>query len=227
QSFFGFSRPVVLYPIFDPSGKDFPRNMRIVKPKFSKHSLNLSGLSYLHASGSGQFSEQNLNQIIHELSISPEKFVVFDLRQESHGFINGNPISWTDGNYNYANLHKSRSEIETDEYQRLMLAARAGRIVINPVQDPTKVKVRAVKTERAMVEGLGSRYVRLPVTDHNRPSNQIIDEFVKLIRSLPQDQWIHFHCRAGKGRTTTFLTLLDIMKNAREVSLDDILARQT
>ena len=34
------------------------------------------------------------------------------------------------------------------------------------------------------------------------------------------------HCPAGRGRTTTFLAMYDMMRNAVNVSFDDILARQ-
>ena len=44
---------------------------------------------------------------------------------------------------------------------------------------------------------------------------------------MPADGWAHFHCRAGKGRTTTFLALYDMLHNARAVALDDIINRQS
>ena len=36
---------------------------------------------------------------------------------------------------------------------------------------------------------------------------------------------MHFHCQAGKGRTTSFMVMYDMMKNP-SVSLKDILHRQ-
>ena len=47
------------------------------------------------------------------------------------------------------------------------------------------------------------------------------------MRALPAGGWVHFHCEAGKGRTTTFLALYDILRNARRVSLQDIVNRQS
>lgn len=227
QSFLCFSRTMVLYPVFDSQGLDTPRNLRTAQQgRIGKPSLNFEGLKYLRVSGSGQFSEKHFNEMLQHLPISPQQLIVLDLRQESHGFINGNPVSWTDGNYNYGNLNKSKPEIEIDEYQRLRLAAQAKRIVVNPTQEPVKLVVNTVKTERVLVEEKGASYIRLPVTDHNRPSNEVLDHFIELVKSLPSDYWIHFHCKGGKGRTTTFLTLFDIMKNARQVSLNDILKRQ-
>lgn len=40
--------------------------------------------------------------------------------------------------------------------------------------------------------------------------------------SLP----IHFHCKAGIGRTTTFMIMYDIIKNYQHISLNDIIKRQ-
>jgi hypothetical protein len=227
QSFLSFSGTPAVYPIFDPPGVNVPRNMRIIQQMGrGKIFLNLQGLNNLRASGSGQFSEETFKEMMRYLPISPSQLVVLDLRQESHGFVNGLPISWTDGKFNYGNLHKAKFEIEVDEYQRLRFAAQAKRILVNPVEAPTNMPVFHAKTERDVVEYFDSTYIRLPVTDHNRPSNEVIDQFVDMVKSMRGDQWLHFHCRAGKGRTTTFLTLLDIMKNARQVSLNDILMRQ-
>lgn len=228
QSFLGFSRSP-LYPTFDaPTGIMLPRNLRTTYqlPYVRQKGLNIQGLNSLKASGSGQFSEQTFKEMIKQLPTDPTHLVVLDLRQESHGLVNGTPISWTDGVYNNGNLNKTKSEIEADEQQRLQLAARSGRILIDPMEGPARLEVKSAKTERELVEEAGCQYIRLPVIDHTRPSDLTIDQFVDIVNHLPNNRWIHFHCRAGKGRTTTFLTLLDIMKNAQHVSLEDILARQ-
>jgi protein-tyrosine phosphatase len=54
-----------------------------------------------------------------------------------------------------------------------------------------------------------------------------VDRFILAVRALPADGWVHFHCRAGKGRTTTFITLYDMLRNAGRVSLEDIVHRQS
>lgn len=226
QSFLGSSRTLVVYPVFDTSETYLPRNFRTTEAKQLRSALNLHGLQDLKVSGSGQFSEKMFVDMMQYLAVSPKRLVVIDLRQESHGFINGNAVSWTDGQYNYGNLHKSKREIEADENQRLIFAARAKQIVINPADDPKQLAVNRVKTERDFVVEKGCEYLRMPVTDLNRPANEVVDQFVEYFKTLSKDQWVHFHCRAGKGRTTTFMTLLDIMKNGQQVELHDIIARQ-
>ena len=226
QSFLGLSRTPSIYPIFDAPGAHLPRNFRKSDDKQILSFIDANGLKFLRASGSGQFSEKTFVEMLQVLSVAPEKVVVMDLRQESHGFINGKPVSWTDGNYNYGNLHKSKREVESDEYQRLKLAEQSKKIIIDPSGDSTKLTVRSVKTERDFVESNGCQYIRMPVTDLNRPSNEVVDQFIAYVKNLPEDQWIHFHCKAGKGRTTTFMTLLDIMRNGQNVAFNEIMARQ-
>ena len=42
---------------------------------------------------------------------------------------------------------------------------------------------------------------------------------------LPDDAWLHFHCRAGKGRTTSYMAMYDMMRNP-QVPCEDIISRQ-
>ena len=59
-----------------------------------------------------------------------------------------------------------------------------------------------------------------------RPRDSEVDEFVRFALGLAPGTWLHFHCRGGDGRTTTFFVMHDIMHNAPEVSVEDILKRQ-
>jgi protein tyrosine phosphatase (PTP) superfamily phosphohydrolase (DUF442 family) len=181
------------------------------------------GLNRISASGSGQFSDTSLHGLMEEIVNMP--IVIVDLRQESHGWINGKAVSWTDGQHNWANINKSREEIEKEEECLLHNALEKGVIVMHVAADSQEITVQRVQTEREVIESLGLMYVRIPVQDHCRPSDDAIEQFVTLIKSLPKSVWLHLHCRAGKGRTTTFLVFYDIMLNAKSVSLEDILKR--
>jgi hypothetical protein len=50
-----------------------------------------TGLSHLHASGSGEFTADNLKLLLARMH---GPVTIFDLRQETHIFANGLPVSW-------------------------------------------------------------------------------------------------------------------------------------
>src|SRR5699024_9236360 len=81
-------------------------------------------------------------------------------------------------------------------------------------------------TEKDLVEQEGLNYLRYCVTDHHKPDNKVVDQFVEFAKNIPESMWLHFHCRGGVGRTTTFMTIYDMMKNAENLRYEDILERQ-
>lgn len=224
ESYMGVPSLATVYPVSDSS--KMPSKLRTsYRPFQTEPLLNISGLSDLRVSGSAQFSEKTFKTMAESFSISPKDLIILDLREESHGFINGEPISWTDGN-NYANIDQSLDQIVLDEFFRLRAAYQEGEIIIDLVKNPTRLIVDSIKTEKDVVESLGATYIRLPVTDHKQPGNAIVDQFIELIQNTSSSHWIHMHCKAGRGRTTTFLTMYDIAKNAHHVSFEAIMDRQ-
>jgi protein-tyrosine phosphatase len=203
-----------------------PRNLRLVPKK--DNSVSFKSVPVARISGSAQFSEAAFHEMLQEYALEPEKLIVFDLRQESHGMVNGIPVSWTDGIHNFVNLDKTAKEIEADEQQKLKQVSQAGTIVVDPFdKNVAKFAVNATKTEREIVESVGATYIRLPVVDHCRPTDQIIDQFIEIVKILPKDKWLHFHCKGGKGRTTTFMSFLDIMNKSDRMTFDEIIAYQS
>lgn len=197
--------------------------------------LNTSGLVELRASGSGQFSEKGLQSILKKIG-HPNQLMIIDLRQESHGFINGSAVSWY-APRNWGNLGRTTSQIEQLEYKLLQAILKDKKATIYNVikkndegmiseQTPLSVTVDSVAVEKEVVSSMRLNYHRIPVTDHMKPSNEAVDHFIELIRKLSKGTWIHFHCAAGDGRTTTFMAMYDIMYNAKKINLESILNRQ-
>ncbi|WP_291567390.1 MULTISPECIES: fused DSP-PTPase phosphatase/NAD kinase-like protein [unclassified Clostridium] len=186
-------------------------------------SLNLTGLDTLNISGSKQFSENGLALIKNSIGASMP-IVVVDLRQESHGFINGVPVSWANSKNN-ANMGLTKEQVLADERNRLQSIKLHEPLVIHGHHDRTVIPTK-VQDEKELVKSQLMSYVRIPVTDGKLPTDDMVDYFIELVNSQPKNTWLHFHCKEGIGRTTTFMIMYDIMKNAKEVSLEDIVKRQ-
>ena len=154
---------------------------------------------------------------------------IVDLRPESHGLINGTAVSWY-GERDWGNLGKSKRAALRDEKSRLkavrgkdVTMAKLGKAK-KPV-DPVTVKAESVMQEEQLVKSRGLRYFRIAATDHVWPSAENIDAFIRFVRKLPKDAWLHFHCQAGEGRTTAYMAMYDMMKNP-DLPLTTILSRQ-
>lgn len=191
------------------------------------------GLGELRISGSAQFSEQGLREMGQHMK---GKVFIVDLRQESHGFVNGHAVSWF-SRKNWANRGKTLQEIEEDEAGRLKALLAQGYVEINRVTRnapdgeiadaaPFPAGIQNALTEKELVPSYGFGYCRIPVPDHSRPSDEDVDLFLEFYRSLPRNAWLHFHCRAGAGRTTTFMLMCDILKNGSNLGLEELGKRQ-
>ena len=224
--------PVVIWDA-DPSLKrTLPRNFRrtddflkATNPPFG------TDLADLRASGSGEFTADGLKLLLRR---TRGPVTVFDLRQEMHVFVNELPISWFATN-DWANVGRTHATIEADEAARVQSLKPGSEITVSggdikksgaASSAPAHVVVRNAKTERDLVEENKAAYVRLTVTDHARPLDEEVDRFILAVRALPENGWAHFHCEAGRGRTTTFMVLYDMLRNATRVSLEDIVDRQ-
>lgn len=190
-----------------------------------------TGLASLHVSGSGEFTEEGLHALARELKGHPVH--IFDLREETHAFANGLPVSrYTPGNA--VNQEKPLTAIFQDEEDFTHELLGAGGVAFKNEFHGRRetgyagvgMNVRKAVTEKDLADSVGMQYHRLNVTDNHAPRPQVVDRFVDEARQLPADAWVHFHCVGGRHRTTTFMAMYDMMHNARDVSFEDILSRQ-
>ena len=224
----------------DSEGKELPRNFRTSEGAFQapdeKYQLDASyqpsrkGLDTLRASGSAQCSPEEMKALYQELRKHTDGPIYdIDLRQESHGYLDGTAVSWY-GERDWANLGKSQHAALRDEAKRL--EAAVGKTVYMAELGKDKlpaggkvVRVQNAESEQQVAEAAGFRYFRIAATDHVWPSEENIDRFIGFYRTLPKGAWLHFHCEAGVGRTTAYLDMYDMMRNP-DVSFKDITYRQ-
>jgi hypothetical protein len=228
--------PVLIWDIDLKLANDPPRNWRTtddpLTPGTSEVPGATLGLRDLRASGSGEFTPEGLKLV---LARTRGPVTVFDLRQETHIFVNGLPVSWY-ASRDWSNVGRSQSEIEADEAARVASLTRGSKIDVRPGHPvkhgnansvpPQQVTVERANIERDVVQPAGASYVRITITDHTRPLDDEVDRFILAVRALPENAWAHFHCEAGLGRTTTFMVLYDMLRNASRMSLEDIVYRQ-
>lgn len=209
---------------------ELPKNFRMSNSKITKTtSINLTGLSSTNMSGSGAISENSLKLIKEKVGNLP--IIDVDLRQESHLFVNGIGISWY-GKKDDANINLTQSQVLNDETHKLDEIKAVSTLKIDGKNKKSAVhisnidNIKSVESEEQLAKSLGIGYVRFAVPDHKRPQDIQVDSFVQFVRTLPNNTWLHFHCRGGVGRTTTFMAMYDMMKNAKTVSFNDIMKRQ-
>lgn len=216
-----------------------PRNYRSVTDDFKGNEAvafpSRDGLDDLRISGSAQFTEKGLESILKKLNY-PNNFYDVDLRQEPHGFLNDLAVSWY-GKRNGFNAGKPLNQILKEEKELFLDLANQEKIFLGrvigkdslglspPQTDQITLNVTSVSTEEAMASRFKINYVRFPVSDALRPTDEVVDQFVAFVGALPKDCWLHFHCAAGRGRTAAFMVMFDSIKNAKKVTFEDIVKR--
>jgi Inositol hexakisphosphate len=231
--------PILIWDL--AAGDPDPRNLRLagdLKNSKDAGKYDLTGLDTLRASGSSTYSTRGLDAVLKRIAEAsgtvtgrPE-VTVFDLRQEFHGFFDGVSVSWL-GTHDWSNKGKTHDEVANGE--KALLDSIPGKVLIANEADVKKfgdaaprssLEVSRVQTEQEVVEAAGANYVRLTITDQMGPTPEEVDRFLEEVGKLKPGAWVHIHCHAGRGRTTTFMILYDILRNAEQVKLEDISKRQ-
>ncbi|MBQ9441468.1 MAG: hypothetical protein IJU55_00440 [Selenomonadaceae bacterium] len=209
---------------------ELPKNFRLIED--------------LKASASGQPSLDGLKKIYEEVrKHTGSTIYIVDLREESHGFADKTPVSWyvekNRGNY-YRGYEKSYEEEQLKDLQgkltEFVPLGNSDKKYLKPI----KFSPKKTLSEGQAVEDFNSellknyasgkyfpqiQYARFPATDMIFPSPQVVDDFLSFVNRLGRNDWLHFHCHAGHGRTTTFLVFYEILKNP-DSSLEEICHRQ-
>ena len=92
-------------------------------------------------------------------------------------------------------------------------------------KDLVALSVEKRKTERALAESEGLRYLRLACPDRCWPTGEAIDAFIDFPEDLDKGARLHFRCQAGSGRTGAFMTIYGMMQKP-DAPVEEILLHQ-
>lgn len=201
---FGLSASCLGFLLFIFFDAIFNRNFRTTQdPIQSTEQVDLRGLRELKASGGAAVHFFDLKR---RLSHIEEPKLIMDGMTEFHGYLMGIPTTFL--------AYQAEKYHWKYKIRRWLFTGT------------TKVCPEQVVPESKMAAQHGFGYVNLKAGSRFIPSSEKIDEIVKIFEELPKDAWVHFHCHHGKGRTSMMLVMLDTMRNAPTVSLQDIVKRQ-
>ena len=186
--------------------------------------MRLRDIPTLNISGSAQFTKDQLLNL--KNSINKDNICIVDLRQESHGMINDLAISFLNP---YKDLNNGFTTEQTIKAENSLLnKIKIGNTIQLYKHTGIFIKditVDFISNESQLVTEADMQYKRFAVKDNSAPTPDIVDEFVEFINK-PDDIHLHFHCAAGKGRTTSFMVMYQAMKNNSNLTLEQLLSYQ-
>ena len=187
--------------------------------------MRLRDIPTLNISGSAQFTKDQLLNL--KNSINKDNICIVDLRQESPGMINDLAISFLNP---YKDLNNGFTTEKTIKAENSLLnKIKIGNTIQLYKHTGIFIKditVDFISNESQLVTEADMQYKRFAVKDNSAPTPDIVDEFVEFIKNKPDDIHLHFHCAAGKGRTTSFMVMYQAMKNNSNLTLEQLLSYQ-
>ena len=187
--------------------------------------MRLRDIPTLNISGSAQFTKDQLLNL--KNSINKDNICIVDLRQESHGMINDLAISFLNP---YKDLNNGFTTEQTIKAENSLLnKIKIGNTIQLYKHTGIFIKditVDFISNESQLVTEADMQYKRFAVKDNSAPTPDIVDEFVEFIKNKPDDIHLHFHCAAGKGRTTSCMVMYQAMKNNSNLTLEQLLSYQ-
>lgn len=198
--------------------------------------VNMTGLSNVKASGSGQYSQIALNLLLKKLKPHARNVTICDLRNDDHLFVDGMNISRFQTREDLLSPRTPEDITESVICLRDQILAQGGikaQAIDTKYPKDTfekrfslRLKPHEVETPEQLVSKLGARYLLIGSKRFSDSLDGDIDRFLTYAQTMPEDTWLHFSCRTGKRKTTFFMALYDLIHNADKVSMEDIVRRQ-
>lgn len=168
----------------------------------STQGLDLRGLQDIHASGGAPTCLTSLKWKLHHID---GPIIIVDAMSEYHGYIKSIPT---------ALLAYHKRPHFRHLVRRFLLTGS------------TDIHPELVVSEEEEAKKYDFDYKKVNVGSTFVSSDKDIDNIVAFYDSVPSNAWLHFHCSHGKGRTSIMLVMLDMLKNAPQVTLKNIVKRQ-
>lgn len=201
----GFSVFLIIFLLYIFLDAFYGSNFRSMHDRIlTTQDVNVTGLRELQASGSTSVRFLDLQR---RLSHIKGPIFIVDGMAEYHGYIHGIPTI-------FFGYQREGSPSLKHFIRRLIFTGT------------TKVKPEMVISEAIEAKKQGFEYKNVNIGSKFIETDQNIDDIVDFYDHIPENAWVHFHCAQGKGRTSVLLVMLDIMKNAPVVSVEDIVKRQ-
>lgn len=182
-------------------------------------------ITALNISGSAQFKPTQLENIKSKINIL-DTYIV-DLRQESHGFINDEAVSFYSPdrilNNGFNSVETLNSEIENFS---LFKVSDVANIFNRSGAFREALTVEKSEIELNLVKSTGLNYILFSTRDSYIPTPSMTDSFVNFVVKTPSTTHLHFHCDYGEGRTTMFMAMFQMMKESKNKTLAEILKEQ-
>lgn len=182
--------PVNVYakdiPFIEFCGDKFLKNLYVVESQ--------------NFSGSGQITRYNIDALKH---ITNKNIIIVDLRNDIHGFVNGESISFGKAN--------DLNNILINE-EKILKSISKNKLFTFYNKDSFSCIVKSVESEKTLVLRSSMKYIRFPTSLDSLDDNTI-SNFKAMINSIPKNYHIHFHCSNGYGNTAAYMIIYDIIKS--------------
>lgn len=182
-------------------------------------------ISSLNISGSAQFIPSQIENLKKEINVL-DTYIV-DLRQESHGFLNNDAVSFYSTERLLNNGFNSEETLASEK--EIFGSIKPGDVV--NIFNKRGVFKKSITVEKSQIEldlvkNAGLNYVLFATRDGHIPTPSMVDSFVSFIVKTPPTTHLHFHCKHGQGRTTMFMSMFQMMKKSTFKSFQEILDEQ-
>lgn len=179
----------------------------------SDPAVNTKGLAALRVSGSRLIS---LPELAKNLQSVNAPIYIVDPISGVHGYVNGYPDSYF--------VEHTPHKKPKPWYKNLKYTFR--RLYYTGTIDFKRDERWLSAEAAAKHQGYNYFHLSLDVDGKKRFRLEELIRFAEFAESLPQDAWVHAHCIHGCSRTTLVMCTLDMLANAPDVSVADIVRRQ-